>query len=149
MAARAKRRQSIMEVLANTRPTSVIDRNLSKIEKEEDGGLGICGCHVPAYCYAILLVMAAFFLTGGTVLTAIAFRPMEQDGDEKEMGDREVIEFNFYTHYFMRVSPIFTVCQFGHPNHRPAVHPVRSGHVLPGHHPLPDQLEDGPGGPGA
>ena len=85
-----------MEAITSTRPTSVIDRHLSKIEKEEDGGLGICGCNVPAYCYVILLVLAAFFLTGGTVLTAIAYRPREKEEDAKVFEEREVSSGKYF-----------------------------------------------------
>lgn len=69
----------------------MIQRHLSTLEKDDDGGFAICGCAISGYCYIILLVMSAFFLIVGTVLTAITFRPMEKEEKEEPSLERKVM----------------------------------------------------------
>ena len=55
--------------------------SLLNIERLDGGGLSIRGMVVAAYCNIFLVIMGCVFLGGGSLLTAISYRPQEYGED--------------------------------------------------------------------
>ena len=88
------------------RPESVVVQRL-QIEKHEEGHHGIGHhCHINSTCNTILMVMAAIFIIGGVILTAISYRPRDHYEEMARYKERQTSHESSQT---KTVGPIFVI----------------------------------------